>query len=305
LQAWLSILVRRCVVSTGHEEYRKLVGFDDKDKSLAWRAKHLLFFVTRVNRLRNDMTPAVIKDRLEDWGYEGTTVDEIRRLLETDPDVRSSRTRKGAYEITQAAEIRIRKEYNFSKNPLWRGTALQPLFMLVTFSLLVLLTIIAYHTATSRTSVQDLSLTEYRVRIGFDKPSATPADRAAYLLYFITKVVELRSDMTPDVIAERLHDMGYDDIKAPEIQSLFLSSPDVRPSLQREGAFDINPLAATRYMDMLDLDPPLPENLTLRWLWQRVPMAAWVALGVGLTSLLSTAFIWGYKLGTHAERLDS
>lgn len=58
-------------------EFRKRVKFDMPTTSAEQRAKWLLFFVTRVAKLRNDMIPDVIKERLYDWGYNDITTEQI------------------------------------------------------------------------------------------------------------------------------------------------------------------------------------------------------------------------------------
>lgn len=282
--------------------YRKQVGFDELGTSPAERAKYLLFFVTRLARLRNDMTPAVIVERLYDWGYDDITADEIISAFHTDSDVRSSKTRKGAYEITQVAEMRVRKHLKSLEAQVWRSTTIQVVVGITVMALIALLALVAYNLATSKVTVRELSFPEFRRRIGFDETSTDPSDRAKYFLYFITKVVELREDMTPDVIEERLKDIGYFDITAAEITDAFLQDADIQESQHRQGAFQISPLAQDKFEVMLDLQFPPAETLTLEWLWRHIPIEGWGAVSAGILALISGSFALGYRLALHAPK---
>lgn len=95
-------------------EFRKRVKFDMPTTSAEQRAKWLLFFVTRVAKLRNDMTPDVIEERLYDWGYNDITAEQITEYFSNNEDIRPSRQRSSAFEATPVAFERMKK-YLISK----------------------------------------------------------------------------------------------------------------------------------------------------------------------------------------------
>lgn len=203
------------------EDYRKQVKFDDPATPHGIRAKYLLFFVTKLARLRDDMTPAVITDRLSDWGYPDIVVDDIVKAFNSDPDVAHSKSREGAYTITQVAENRINDNLKSLETKTWHKTIFQSMITIVAISMIALLSVVGYNFATSNETIRDLSFPEFRERIRFDEPSTLPSQRAKYFLFFITKVIQLREDMTADVIEDRLIDIGYNDITALEIAQAF------------------------------------------------------------------------------------
>lgn len=287
-------------MNIGIEDYRKYIKFDDPHVSLADRAKYLLFFVTRLAELRDDMTPAVIADRLNDWGYPGVTVEEIVLAFAYDPDVIPSKAREGAYTITQVAQKRIYENLKSIETKTWHKTLLQSMLIVVAVSMIALLSIVGYNFATGKEMVRDLSFPEFRRRIQFDEPTTSPAQRAKYFLYFITKVMQLREDMTAEVIEERLLDIGYNEMTAAEINQTFSLDPDIRPSVHRPDAFEISPIALEKFEIMLDIQVPATEVLTMAWLWRHIPFKGWLSLITGLVGLISSSFSLGYWIAVQS-----
>jgi len=282
-------------------EFRKQVKFDMPTTSAEQRAKWLLFFVTRVAKLRNDMTPDVVKERLYDWGYNDITTEQITEYFTNNEDIRPSRQRSGAFEVTPVAFERMKKylKPTLSEVIFRRNALFQLSLMIVSISALILLSLVSYHLATKHLSIRDLSLPEFRKRISFDQ--ATPHNRAKYFLYYITQVVRLRSDMTPKIIDYRLHDLGFDDIKAQGIEKAFRSDTDIRQSDHRKGAFEINPRSYDKFEKKLGLKMPPNERLTLEWLWKHVPVKGWVSLLIGIIGLISCSFSFGYYFATKIQ----
>ena len=284
------------------DKYREQVKFDAPDTPPSQRAKLLLFYVTKLAELRNDMTPEIIKNRLHDWGYDDITVPEIQKAFDKDPDVRQSWTRKDAYEITKVAEKKFKKKFNLLDMQLQRHVLIDLSFASGLISIVVLLALISYNLATSNLGIRDLSFPEFRRRIEFDEKTTKPSERSKYFLYFITQIVQLRTDMTPDIIEARLRDIGYNDFTTQEIEKAFLVDPDVRHSTQRPDAYQINPLAYEKFETMLDLKIPPNEPLTLKWLWRHIPLQGWISLAGALGGIFSASFALGYKLALRAQR---
>ncbi len=281
-------------MAIGDKEFRELFSFDNKMTSNEDHAKLLLFFVTRVAQLRNDMTPEVISQRLHDWGYNFSP-DEIRTSFQNDNDIRLSKQRKNAFEISPPAEIIMKKKIR--NHQARHGFFLKLPVIIAISSIGVLLFIVAYHLSTVNLNVRDLSLPEFRKRIGFDEKTTSPSDRATYFLYFITQVTKLRDDMTPDVIEARLTDIGYTDINESQIQLSFQKDPNIIKSANRTNAYQINPKSLDSFDRKLELQMPKKETLTIDWLVRHMPLTGWSVIVAGLMCILSGAFMAGYKFG--------
>ncbi len=278
-------------------EFKKQFKFDDNQTSNAMRAKLVLFFVTKISRLRPDMTPAVICDRLDDWGYPGITPSEVIEAFTKDPDIRKSDRRDGAYEISLTAENRFINEIRIYETRLLQKTSVISIFGILLGVVVILLTLVVYNTATYHPMVRDLSWPEFRRRTGFDQPSTQSIERAKYFLYFITEVVELRDDMTPEVIEERLRDIGYTEITAHEIEKGFSLDPEIQASIKRADAFEISPLVFEKFETQLDIQFPGKELITLDWITKHIPATAIWGMIVSSVAIISACFEAGYWLG--------
>ena len=216
--------------------FRKLSGFDDPTTLPQTRAKLFLFFITCVAELRSDMTPAVIKDRLYDWGYEDIDNEGIKAAFDSDQEIRPSKIRKGAYEINPAFKSKISGRYHLKSIEYsdWRFKVLSIPMVFISFSILVVLSLIGYHMATENIQLENISWAKYRVKTKFDDKQTTNEMRAKYFLYFISEHIKLRYDMEPKIVSERLHDLGYTKATQLEIEACFKRDPDILPSNQRK-----------------------------------------------------------------------
>lgn len=181
-------------------EFRKHIRFDDPQTPTTTRAKYLLFYVTKHSRLRPDMEPKVIKERLDDWGYRDITVEAIQDAFDHDPEVRlssnPSRQRVGAYELTPQAEFRIKALLKDSDERIFEKTVLATVLTICLFSVVILLGIIGYGLATYNENVRDLSFPEFRKRVQFDDSTTKDTDRAKFLalLYYQSGTTQARHD---------------------------------------------------------------------------------------------------------------
>lgn len=282
------------------QEYRKQVGFDDESINNNVRAKYLLFYVTRVVKLRNDMTISVICERLHDWGYQNASKVDIKNAFNKDSDIFLSKARKGAYEITQPAEFRINKKLISFERRIWKNTVANGLMCMVLASIVGLLALNAYGIFTKENSLRYLSLPEFRQRIQFDRALTPSIDRAKYFLFFITRVIQIKDEMTPQVIVERLESIGYSDINESQILKAFIRDQEIIESKHVKGAFIINPRFEDNFLIKLGERFPKLDSLTPNWLIHHLPWKAWVALVSFMFGVMSIAFYAGYRLALHA-----
>jgi hypothetical protein len=284
--------------------YFRLVDFPNR--SLKEQTRHLLFFVTVVAELRKDMTPRVITYRLHDQGVR-VREEEVADILRQDErnftvsvygDARDRAPGEVAYELSGQAKREMIRDANlsFAKLSSWKKPVNIFVGLVVLFSLVALLTIIAYHLST-RTGVDDLSWTQYRVRL---QTAQVPAEeRGKHLLYFITEHIKFRNDMTPEVISERLADVGLGHVSPTVLRRHFNSHPDeVIPSADRRGAYKIAPQEAERMRSLLDLKLPKEgDSLSFAWIFSHVHPSGIAAIVSGLAGLLGIVLAVGYLTG--------
>lgn len=73
----------------------------------------------------------------------------------------------------------------------------------------------------------DLSFPEYCRRTRFSSEDMSNIERAKLLLFYITEIIELRKDMTPVVIAQRLRDLDYHNINENDIKNAFENDKNI------------------------------------------------------------------------------
>lgn len=274
--------------------------------SMKEQLKHLLFFVTVVAELRKDMTPRVLAHRLADQNVH-MSEEEVAAILGQDThnfftspytDTRNRSPNEIAYRITDTETRRMIRDANlrFARISSWKKPVNVFLGLIILACLAVLLTIIGYHLST-RSGVDDLSWMQYQERLGV--PEASSEERAKYLLYFITEHIKFRDDMTPEVISERLSDVGLGHVSPKAIREYFKSCADaVIPSASRPGAYSIAPGEIERIQSLLGLKlPDQGDSLSLGWIVGHVHITGLVAVVSGLGSLLGVCLGIGYLTG--------
>ncbi|CCK80194.1 hypothetical protein [Desulfobacula toluolica] len=279
--------------------YRKLTGFDNPDTAPYIRAKLFLYFVTCIVEMRGEMTPSVIKDRLYDWGYEDITVDEIQNQFENDPDVRHSRNRRGTYEINPASTHDISEKYKLKSYELsdWRFKVLSVPMVITSLAMLIVLAITGYHIVIKSVEIRDISWGEFKGKTKFNDNKVSDETRAKLILYFITEHIKLRYDMTPDVLINRLHDQGYTKAELNKLISSIKKDDDFLPSTQRQGAYRINPKSVSKYREMLSIQFPKNNHLTINWFMKHIPLSGWIKFICIFASIISASFGVGLVVG--------
>lgn len=246
----------------------------------------------------------MIEERLYDWGYQDISAQAIQDAFEQDPEVRRSQARLEAYKLTQPGEIRIKALLKGSEERMFQKTVFATVLYIGLLSVVLLLGIVGYGLTTYNKNVRDLSFPEFRKRLHFDDSKTTASERSKYLLYFITKVIQLKPDMTAEVIADRLRDIGYSDATADAIRAAFQKDHQVRQSPYDKKAFQINPLAEPEFEERLEISLPSTETITLRWLWAHIPWPAWVSIILAILAAVSGSFYLGYRFALHSPKKE-
>ncbi|NTU74340.1 hypothetical protein HGB07_09490, partial [Candidatus Roizmanbacteria bacterium] len=279
--------------------YFKMVGFYNlhpKEQIL-----HLVFFETVVAELRKDMTARIIADRLNDQ-KQIIGANEVQGILEIDQyhfqesavnDQRDRRQGEKAYHLTDIAKQKLIRAVNvrFVKLRFWFTPKFMIPFLLAMAFISVSIGLLSYHFAIIR-YVSDLSWPAYRARTQMD--CAPPEEKAKFVLYFITEHIKYRHDMTPQVISERLLDIGAGKVMPKVIEAHFKNNPAIfEPSL-RSGAYHLTTAGVDDVKEKLGLNPSKKEGVfALKWFLEYEVYRATLMI----PSLIGEAlFIWAAAL---------
>ncbi len=251
--------------------YFRMVGLHklmSKDQIL-----HLMFFVTVVAELRKDMTARIIADRLNDQ-KQMLNADTVQGILETDKyhfqesaanDQRDRHQGEKAFHLTDAAKKQLIRVANvrFAKLRYWSSPRFMIPFLLGMAFTAVSVGLLAYHFATVR-DLSDLSWPAYRARTRMD--TAPPEEKSQLILYFITEHIKYRHDMTPQVISDRLLDIGAGQVSPELIEGYFKSDLTNFAQSLRLGAYCLTPVGVAAIKEQLAINPSKQDGaLALRW----------------------------------------
>jgi hypothetical protein len=112
--------------------------------------------------------------------------------------------------------------------------------------------------------------------------------------------------MTPQVISERLQDLGYGHVDPKSIESYFLKNPSFFVPSQRSGAYSLTIAGADNVREKLAFNPSKHEGIfALKWFVEYELHRASIMLPALIAGAL---FIWAAasahsKLGQWAEKL--
>lgn len=112
-----------------------------------------------------------------------------------------------------------------------------------------------------------------------------------YFLYYITDHMKLRSDMTPDVISERMAETGIANISADDIRSYFSSLPGEIIPTTRPDAYRLSETKSNKINELLAIKPP--QLVTIRWVFDHFPLTVLGWGGVTFLGFLGSIYALG------------
>ena len=292
-------------------DYFRLVSF--QRLSTKEQVIHLLFFVTVVAELRDDMVAQHIANRIKSKKND-VSPDEVQAILESDHyhfdlsakgDFSDRLQHEKAYHLTERAKKELIKEANvkFAKVRFWA----QPGFLIplvVAFAAAIAgVGLFAFHVFTYA-DVSDVSWTTYKQRLVYEQEP--PEEKAKYLLYFITHQIKFRPDMTADVAADRLNDLGDGPVQARMIKEYFEKEKETFLPSTRSGAFIMTKKGIQEVKERLSLVPSgdsgiLNHKWFMEYEWARARLIVpfWIAT---LSMLWSAGFLCG-KVSLMTEKM--
>lgn len=304
------------------QEYFDAVNFDCVE--LKEKVAYLLYYVTEVAKLRKDMIPKIIADRIADQYKlyceriplkKGDIVvpissEDVAAIIEKNPDyfavssgikdVSDRQNNEIAYRLTKSKLELLNSEFDHKINAKIRFFDKKVIFERGWW--ILLLTIVSlmgiYLFMASERNQEDIhnySLPEYFQAVNFS--TCSDAEKGIFFIYYITEMTRIKEDIDAQVICDRLSSMKY---KRPDIKQLkeeLDNSPYVMVSPQRDSAY-VMTNAGIDWVQTKVRSNNNNELVTLGWIYNNVSAASVVGALMGLFALLATAFTWGFKLAT-------
>lgn len=302
------------------QEYFDAVSFDNVD--LKEKVAYLLYYVTEVAKLRKDMVPKIIADRIADQYklycqrvplkkgdvFEKIEDDAIADVIKKNPDyfaissgIKDGSDRKNgeiAYRLTKYKLELLNDEFDDKikkKIQLFdRKVVFERIWWLVLLTIIVLIGLYLFIVSErNRENIQNYSFPEYLQAVDFSKCS--DVEKGIYFIYYITEMVQIREDIDASVICDRLSSMRY---KKPDAQLLaeeLDKSPYVMKSSNRDEAYVMTQTGIDWISNTVHANKN-KESVTFGWIIDNVSAASVIGALVGLLTLLSTAFAWGFKI---------
>lgn len=269
---------------------------------------HLLFFVTVVAELRDDMTAKIIANRIRSKEND-ISEDDVQNILANDryhfqtsstEDLSDRQPGEKAYHLTDKAKKELTREANveFAKIRFWTRPAFIIPLLVAVAAVIAGLGLVGFHLATYA-DVSDLSWTTYKERLSYSK--AATEEKSKYLLYFITQQIKFRPEMTPSAVADRLNDLGDGPVKSDTVKVYFERNPDVFTRSVRAESFMMTQNGAKGVQDKLSLVPLKDSGfLNHKWFLEYELVRAYLLIPFWISSL---ALIW--VAGLFVGRLDA
>lgn len=289
---------------------------------------YMLFYVTRIAKLRKNMIAKIIADRIKDKYdnkkessqlgtiFEEVNIQMVGDILSNNPD---------EFELSMKKDIRDRNEgekaYILSQKKIaelekiiqlkWKDKIKKQIYhgkwYIATLAILVLLTgilnITLFHDSSKKLGI---SWQEYKKRADFENLNNNL--KAVYILYYMTEVIEFTKDMTPSVLSDRLVSLNYVDYPIDDsIKSYFERSDLVMKSYKgQDNAYMVTPNGKAEMTENVGLKYNgkylEDDDVNISWIWRNKPEILYTIISAFLAALVfSGGFL--YNLGTKVNIL--
>lgn len=279
---------------------------------------YLMFYITEVSKLRDDMTPKIITHRINDQiDYDnrkyGSEKKQLPRVTETDihkilkttkeyftkafnGDSRDRENGETAYMLTDDKRKKLWEEFDRKMIKRYKKKAVfEKIWVFIT---LVIFTVsfiyMLFNTCYDKGRV-GISWQDYLEKINFDE--IEDGKKAVYILYYITEMTGLNEDMEPQILSDRIVSLGYARSPADSIKKYLDTSDLVISSNMREGAYKMSAKGKARILEDAGLKLSFgKEEITFKWLWENVPLSILIPILLGLSCIIPATFRAGYLI---------
>ena len=239
-----------------------------------------------------------------------TTEEEISCIMSGNPtcfavssvgDRRDRTNEEVAYVLTKAKSNELWQEFNtnikdilmrYKKKNLFEKTWLS-LFALG-FLILGIYLYLSFEYS-SDVNVKNLSKKDFLELVNFKE--SDDEERAIFFTYYITQLTDLRKDITPHVICERIADWKYNMPSEEKLKRFFEESKFVRKSDLRDSAYVLTKQGIDKVENVINAKSR-KDVVTVKWIMENVSALTVVGFFSMLITLLTTIFAWGYRTAT-------
>lgn len=302
------------------EEYFDIINFDymgPKEK-----VAYLLYYVTQVARLRKDMIPRIIADRIHDQYkmyllrigntgngqvFQPLSPEDVAIILKETPeyfepvcdgiiDYRDRNPNDVAYVLSKQKLKELDGEFNKSirekLNKSNQKSFFEGLMYFILLAACFIASIASFIAIRSDDSGFDnVSIEHYADVMQFQ--SCTDLQKGVYFIYYITEFTKLKPSISPDVICLRLEDLGYYGITVDEMKNM----------LDRSHLVEVDDVERHTYKlthdGIANVDNTMISNIRKNSVFEIDKELFWTIVGIILTGigiLLRFAFSLGKVL---------
>lgn len=303
------------------ENFLEAVNF--KESILKDQIVYLLFYVTKISQLRKDMAPEIISDRLNDQirilneryhkgeAYSNlklTTPDSVKEILSNSPEcfqktphIDEATDRNGTLQpfvLAKEKEDELNKRFNYYwKEKIQKQKKIEKSYyqVLIILFLIIGLSIMIFQVNNS--NKLGISWQDYQKKAEWEQMDNY--QKSIYLLYYITKVIEFKDDMTPSVLSDRLVSLRCK-YTPPDSIKEFLHNSDlvIKSYMNKEEAFKISSKGEKVISEKVGIVSPYKYEggVDLIWIWKNRPDIFWTLI-ITFFSVFIVSIKFAYNLG--------
>ena len=296
------------------QDYFDVIDFDTLE--LKEKIAYVLFYVTQIAALRKDMIPNIISHRINDQirlyhqrfpSDEGeeiilTTVEEVSKVMSENPSYFAISSRNGnesAYVLTKNKNDKLWKEFNSNIKDVLNRCKKKSIFektwvtlCLLGFLLLGAYIYISYEYNNNKINIQSLSQPDFLEAVDFQHCS--DGEKGIFFTYYITQLTQLREDITPYVICERIADLKYKMPSVDKMTHYFEDSDLVMKSQQRDSAFVMTKQGIKKVEKRIASNSQ-KDTITIRWILNNVSAQTVIGLLSVIIGIITFTFVLGFR----------
>lgn len=300
------------------QDYLKTIDFFKKPRKE--QVAYMLYYVTHIAELRTDMQPHIICHRINDQlkkergSNEGldinhpyATEEEIRDIMYKYQDYfdissygdnnrdRKTLDDKTAFVLSKSKTKELDKEFNRKlKQRYIRKMAYEKIWIILLFISIFFLLCKIGMDRYNYVNKMGISLKEYRNRTNFDY--LDDKDKALYFLFYITEIDQIKNEMAPKSISDRLYDRVNARI-SPDIIKKYFDSSDLVIESRIPNEYRMSPIGRDKLAKQIHLNLDYTDQNIFGFICSNT-IFSYGALSIALlTALITAVFSFGFLFG--------
>lgn len=301
------------------QDYFDAVGFDTLE--LKEKVAYVLYYVTEIAKLRKDMIPKIIAHRINDQIRlyhdrhpldQGekivlTTDEQVLKIMSENPsyfamssvgDYRDRPDGEVAYFLTKSKSGELSQEFNKEIKDILKRYKKKSFFekswTVLFASCLLFLGIYLYLSFeySNEINVKKMSLPEYLNAVDFK--DCSDGEKGVFFTYYVTQLTQLREDITPYVICERISSLKYKRPSEQKMEAFLEETNLVRKSEKRDSAYVMTNKGKETVENLIKKNSQ-KEVITIKWIVENVSANTVFGFFSALFAFFATVFMWGFK----------